>query len=107
MERRKIITGLVALIAAPTVVRADNLMKISGDRYFAWDYSCPIFPDIGWAWEAAYKKGISFSEYAKPWIGPNGGFYEGTWTFLCKHGEKRSIYTNEQIAFNKHEVYAR
>lgn len=103
MHRRALITGLTALIAAPAVVRASSLMPIKGERYFVWQYRCPILPDIGWRWEQAFKAGISFDDYARDTLGPNGRPYEGTWTFF---GKDRNIYTDEQIAFSKREYPA-
>jgi len=76
-------------------------MRISGERYVRWQYQAPLLPDIGWRWERAYNAGISFAEYSKPWVGPNGGCYIGTWTFFGKH---RNIYADEQIAFSKIEM---
>lgn len=104
MDRRGLITGLIAFAAAPAIVRAESLMPVKGDRYFTWDYTAPIFPDLGGPWERAFNAGISVKEYVKPWVGPNGGFYEGTWTFLCKRGERRSIWSNEEIGFSKQEI---
>jgi hypothetical protein len=101
MNRRTILTGFAALIAAPALVRAESLMPIKGDRYFFWEYRCPLLPDIGARWEAAYNSGVSFDEYAKSWTGPNGGYYEGTWTFF---GKDRNIYSDQRVGFTKREM---
>lgn len=100
MDRRKLITGLAALIAAPAIVRAGSLMPISGDRYFVWQYRSPMFPDL-MRWPAMYEKGVSFKDHCAPYLGPKGHFYEGTWTFF---GKDRNIYSDEQIAFSKREL---
>lgn len=100
MNRRQLITGLVALVAAPAIVRAESIMQISGDRYFVWQYRCPILPDLA-RWPDAYARGVKFDDYAKSSLGPNGRFCEGTWTFF---GKDRNIYSDEQIGFSKREL---
>lgn len=101
MNRRQLITGLISLVAAPAIVRAGSLMPISGDRYFVWQWRSPILPDIGGAWQSAFEKGVSFADYSKPCMGPNGHIQEGTWTFF---GKDRNIYSDEQIGFSKREL---
>ena len=92
MKRRALITGLVSLIAAPAIVKASALMQIKGDHYFFWHWRSPILPNIGLGIEA-----INWKNY----VGPNGGYYEGTWTFF---GKDHNIYSDEQIAFSKCEI---
>ena len=99
MDRRNLIVGLASLVAAPAVVRASALMPISGEKFRFWEYRCPILPDIGPRWEAAYKAGISFAEYSKPWLSPRGNCSVGTWTFFGRG----NIYSDTEIAFRKEE----
>lgn len=89
MNRRKLITGLVAFAAAPAIVRASSLMQIRGDRYFFWEMSLPLLPPI-------VSKPVDWAQYT----GPNGQIYKGTWTFF---GKDRNIYSDETVAFRKEE----
>ena len=99
-ERRQIITGLAAILAAPALVRADSLMKLRGDMYRLWRVRCPLFPPLG-LYERAYNEGVSVEDWIKPWTGPNGGFYMGTWTYF---GSTGNVYTDKVIDFTKHEI---
>lgn len=94
MNRRQLITGLVSLVAAPAIVRAESLMPISGEVYRIWEYTCPILPDPRWFNEPRRQDLIDGC-----WA-PNGGVYKGVWTFF---GKGRSIYSDEQIGFRKVE----
>lgn len=101
MERRQIITGLAAILAAPALVRADSLMKLRGDSYLLWGYECPILPPLTF-YERAYNEGVPVEEFCKPYVGPHGGYYMGTWTFF---GKTHNIYTDEQVSFTKYEMW--
>lgn len=92
MNRRKLITGLIAFAAAPAIVKASNLMPIRGDRYFVWEWRCPILPAI--------HPGAARPVDTAGCFGPNGRLNEGIWTFF---GKDRNIYSDEQIAFRKQE----
>lgn len=96
MNRRSLITGLVSLVAAPAIVRADALMRVAGERYFVWQKTLPLLPNILRCAEseAAIKAEMAAS------FGPNGGLYYGTWTYF---GKDRNIYSDEVIHFRKWE----
>lgn len=99
MNRRSLITGLAALIAAPALVRATSLMPISGDTYRVWQWVAPILPPIEgipWGDSIATQAELIRRQY----LGPNGQLYEGTWTLF---GKTNNIYSDEQIAFSKVE----
>lgn len=95
MDRRQLITGLVSLIAAPAIVRADSLMQIKGDRYFYWEWSCPILPSVDW-----YHP-VMRQDLIDTCFGPNGRPYIGTWTFF---GKDRNIYSDKEVGFRKVEA---
>lgn len=91
MNRRSLVTGLISLIAAPAIVRAEGLMQVTGDRYFFWQHSLPLLP--------------SFDLHPDKWdrsayVGPNGRLYEGTWTLF---GKDRNIYSDKVVSFSKQE----
>lgn len=88
MNRRKLITGLISLVAAPAIVRAETLMPITGETYRFWTYSQPVLPPIERANQEQWL-------IAKGYIGPNGRFYRGTWEFFGKG----NIYTDQQVGF--------
>ncbi len=91
MDRRGLITGLVSFLAAPAIVRAETLMRVRGEIYRMWGYTCPLLPPI-----------VETPPYDIPakWLGPNGRLYEGKWTFF---GKTNNIYTDECVAFSKRE----
>ena len=100
-NRRRLITGIAALIAAPAVVRASVLMPVSGDVYRVWEWRCPILPDIGQRWEEAHANGIKFKDWSTQFLSPNGNVYQGIWTFF---GKDQNIYSDEEIGFRKIEL---
>jgi hypothetical protein len=91
MNRRNLIVGLVSFLAAPAIVRAGSLVRVSGDIYKLWDFTCPLLPPI-----------VETPPYDIPkgWLGPNGRLQEGTWTFF---GKTRNIYPDKCVAFSKRE----
>lgn len=98
IERRGLITGLAAVLAMPAVVRAESLMKVSGERYFFWEYTCPLLPDPShWKPEVlAAERENMLAQY----LGPNKRLYEGRWTMF---GKTRNVYTDEVVSFSKRE----
>lgn len=98
MERRALITGLAALIAAPAIVRAGSLMPIKGERYFTWEYSCPLLPDPWWFGGLGVERRQDLIDGC---FGPNGGLYIGKWTMF---GKDRNIYSDQIINFRKIEA---
>lgn len=96
MDRRRLITGLVSLVAMPAVVRAETLMRVRGDRYFFWDYRCPMLPDVRW-----YDPDSRRDDLIDACFGPNGRPYIGVWTHF---GKRRNIYSDEVVAFRKFEA---
>jgi hypothetical protein len=92
MNRRSLLTGIVSLVAMPSIVRADSLMALRGDVYRIWQCRLPLLPDP----LAAHS-----ADWMTKCIGPNGGLYQGTWTFF---GKDRNIYSDEVIAFSKREM---
>lgn len=99
MQRRSLITGLISLVAAPAIVRADTLMKLTGERYFFWKISMPLLPDIRAGFETSEAANIAFREV----MSPRGLFYEGTWTFF---GKNKNVYSDECVSFTKQEYPA-
>lgn len=97
MDRRKLITGLSALIATPAIVRASSLMPIKGERYFTWTYTCPILPNIEWFGGPGIEPRQDLIDAC---LGPNGRLYIGTWTFF---GKSRNVYSDQVISFHKTE----
>jgi len=97
VSRRSLITGLVAFVAAPAIVRAESLMKVTGDRYFFWQYRWPLLPPI------RETDSVDYVLDRVRYFGPNGRLYEGTWTFF---GKDRNIYSDDVIAFSKQEYPA-
>lgn len=98
IQRRGLIAGLAAVLAAPAIVRAENLMPIKGERYFFWDYTCPILPDPWWFGGLGAERRQDLIDEC---FGPNGGLYIGTWTFF---GKERNIYAcGDPVSFRKHE----
>ena len=91
IERRGLLTGIVATLCAPSIVRAESLMRIAGERYRVWGFSCPLLPPA----EAAYNPAL-WDKY----LGPTRRLQFGTWTFFGKTG---NIYTDNVIDFVKRE----
>lgn len=51
MNRRKLITGLISLVTAPAIVRAESLMPISGKRLCSYGDFVFTSEDVTWtAW---------------------------------------------------------
>lgn len=94
MDRRTLVTGLVAFLATPAIVRAGSLMPLRGDRYFFWDYRCPMLPDMRWVEQER-------QDLIDSCFGPNGRPYIGVWTHF---GKNRNIYSDEVVAFRKFEA---
>lgn len=93
MNRRELITGLFSLLAAPAVVRVSSLMPGHGERFFFWDYECPLLPDL-------YHFEPGNEALLKAFLSPSGNTYKGVWTFF---GKDRNIYSDQQVAFRKEE----
>jgi len=100
LTRRGLISGLAALVAAPAIVRAQTLMPISGDTYRIWKWKCPLLPPI----IDFHGDSAALDSHMRSYLGPNGGLYEGTWTFFGKTG---NIYADQEIAFSKVEILRR
>lgn len=97
MNRRSLITGAIALIAMPAVVRVSALAHVPGNLYELWDWKSPILPAL-----PIFDNDPPFS--MEGYLGPNGRLYEGTWTFFSKKA-KHSIY-DQQVSFSKQEYAA-
>jgi hypothetical protein len=68
-------------------------MRVPGETYRFWQFSLPLLPAFDRAaWDAT-----------EDYLGPNGRFYRGTWTFF---GKTRSVYSDELISFSKNEYAA-
>lgn len=93
IARRGFVAGIGVLFAAPAIVRAESLMRLSGYTYRIWQYRCPILPPI--------IEVDDVDAHIRRYLGPNGHIYEGTWTFF---GATGNIYSDEQIAFTKREI---
>lgn len=91
MNRRSLITGLISFVAAPAIVRAESLMRVTGETYRIWQHSSPLLPDI--------LRGESMERY----LGPHKRLYRGTWTFF---GKNHNIYSDQMIAFTREEYPA-
>lgn len=92
MNRRGLLTGFASLLAAPSIVRAQSLMQITGERYHIWEKTLPILPPFPF-----------LETDVTPWdsyVGPSGRLFEGRWTFF---GNTHSIYYDRVIAFSKAE----
>lgn len=96
IQRRALISGLASILAAPAIVRADGLMKVTGERYFFWKKSLPLLPDIRRGFATIFEANAAFESV----MSPNGRFYKGTWTYFGKTG---NIYTDEVVSFTKRE----
>lgn len=100
MNRRKLLTGLISFVAAPAIVRAATLMPIAGETYRIWRWECPLLPDPLLFGPPKPDAALSVAEMMKPYLGPSGRLFRGTWTFFGKTG---NIYSDEMVAFSKVE----
>lgn len=91
LQRRKLITGLISLVAAPSIVRAASLMPVKGDVYRFWTYTIPMLHDpLGDLSNAALAS----------YFGPNNRLFDGIWTLF---GKDHNIYSDKVVAFEKRE----
>jgi hypothetical protein len=70
MPRRKFLTGLLGLIAAPAIVKAGNLMPIKVLEYGEWQYT-----EVGLGFSITREE-ISDSLYASQMAGMNRALLE-------------------------------
>jgi hypothetical protein len=93
LNRRSLILGAAAIVAAPAIVRASSWLRVPGELYELWEYRCLLLPPI-----PCGDGRINFD----PYLSPRGNLYEGAWTFFGRKGQ-HSMYTDKVVDFRKRE----